>query len=604
MASGHEITSVMENRLSRRRLLILGSAALGSLAGSSLLAACGDDDDDDDGGTDAATATTGAGPAATPASTGATPPAAGATATSPSGGTASTPAAPAGDKPTGGTIVQSETNDADNLDPHRYYTTLANDVMIGVVEQVIQLNPDLELEPILLDSIEVTDDGLIYTMHVREGITFHNGDPLDAEAIKFSHERANNDLAAYPGQFYGATWEVVDPLTVNMIMPEANSGVMLILAFTGCGIVPPAAVAEMNDDMSQHPIGTGPFKFVEWIAGDRVRLEAFEDYKNPWPWLDNPGRPHVDELVIRVIPEEQTQIAELETGGLHIIPRMPSQQVANFEGNDDFYLIRNEQSTTTTYLAPVMVEQSDGTWDWIPPFTEQAVRQAVGWAINVDEIIDGVLGGLAIRNRSTQPTGNPGYSEKYQEMGFNYDPEKARELLEGVGWVEGSDGVREKDSEKLSIVFWTEAGATRERVGQLVQNYLQEVGFEVEFQAIESATMLAQMRSGDCHLIHDQYGWNDPDIVWWLGGDGSVPSGYYIEINPEFDEIAQGGWAATDLAERGEIYYEASKIMVEDGAMIPLWNPVFVDGVRAELKDFKQGAQGRRFYNDAYFEES
>ena len=165
---------------------------------------------------------------------------------------------------------------------------MSSRVIQEVTETVIQLNQDLELEPILLTSIEVSEDGLLYTMNVREGITFHNGDPLDAEAIAFSHDRANNDLAAYPGQFYGATWEVVDPLTVNMIMPEANSGVMLILAFRGCGIVPPAAVAEMNDDMSQHPIGTGPFVFKEWLA----RRPHHHHRQRELPELPRPGGQH------------------------------------------------------------------------------------------------------------------------------------------------------------------------------------------------------------------------------------------------------------------------------------------------------------------------
>ncbi|HUG15584.1 MAG TPA: ABC transporter substrate-binding protein [Thermomicrobiales bacterium] len=584
MTRSIEIPELSRSLASRRKFLRLSAAVVASLGALPLLAACGGEDDETPAGSEATS-----------------PPDVGPTATAPTDSPTQTPDEAGGEPRRGGTIVQAEVADADNLDPHRYYTTFSSNVINLVCERVIQLTPDLELEPILLDSIEVSEDALIYTMHVREGVKFHNGDTLDAEAIAFSHARADNELAAYPGQFYGATWEVVDPMTVNMIMPEPNSGVILILAFTGCGIVPPNAVAEMNDDMSQHPIGTGPFMFKEWVPGDHATLVAFDEYQNPRPWIENPGRPHVDEILIRVILEEQTQIAELETGGVHLI-LMPSQQVARFEGNDDAYLIRNEQSTTTAYLAPVTQEQADGTHDWIEPFNDQAVRQAVGWALNVDEIIEGVLGGLAVRNRSTLPTGNPGYSEKFQDMGFEYDPDRAKQLLDEAGWVASSGGVREKDGQRLSIVFWSQAGATFERIGQLVQNYLQQVGFEVVYQGIEQAIFVDRRLSGDCHLVYSTYNWNDPDIVWWLGGDTSLPSGHYVKINPEFDEIAQQGWLVTELDERGDFYYQASKIMVEDGAMIPLWNPVFVDGVRAELKDFKHGAQGRRFFNDAYLE--
>ena len=282
---------------------------------------------------------------------------------------------------------------------------------------------------------------------------------------------------------------------------------------------------------------------------------------------------------------------------------MPAQQVANFEGNDDYYLLRNEQSTTAVYLAPVIMEQDDGTFDWIAPFNDAAVRQAVGWAVNVQEIIDGVLAGLAIRNRSSEPTGNPGYSEKFQDMGFDYDPDQAMQLLETAGWVAGDGGVREKDGEKLSIVLWCEAGTTRERICQLVQNHLQQVGFEVEFQGIESASFVAERGSGACHLVYATYNWNDPDIVWWLGNDTSLVQGNYGQINPEYADTGALGWTVTDLAERGEFYYQAAKMMVDDGGIIPLWNPVDVTGVRSELKDMKLAAQGFRFHTDAYLEQ-
>ena len=158
-----------------------------------------------------------------------------------------TPASPRGSAATGaegqqgGTLIAGRDGGRRHArPPPLLHHHVALQVIQEVTETVIQLEPGTRIEPILLTSIEVSDDGLLYTMNVREGITFHNGDPLDAAAIAFSHERANNDLAAFPGQFYGATWEVIDPLTVQMIMPEANSGVMLILAFRGCGIVPPA----------------------------------------------------------------------------------------------------------------------------------------------------------------------------------------------------------------------------------------------------------------------------------------------------------------------------------------------------------------------------
>ena len=533
MVANHEPETSPTQRLSRRRLLVLGAGALGALAGSSLLAACGGSSNatvtprattaatTSSGGAGAATTSSGGASAATPTSAATTSSASPAT-----GGTAIVPIATStwaststGNTPKpGGTLITAATSDADNLDPHRSLTAFAGYVSEAVTDTVIALTTDLELEPILLESIEVSADLLTYTMHVRGGITFHDGKQLDAAAIAQSHERANNDQAAYPGQFYGATWQVIDPKTVNMLMPKPNSGVMLILAFDGCGIVSPKALEQLNDDMSQHPVGSGPFTFKEWVRGDHATLEAFDGYKNFHTFSTNPGRPYLDELVMRVIPEEQTEVAAFEAGEIHLLT-LPSQQVAKYEGNADYQLLKNEQSTTMAYLAPVIITKADGSFGWVPPLDDPKLRQAIGYALNADEIISGILAGLAIRDHSSEPTGNPGYSDQFQQMGYDYDPEHAKQLLDEAGWTAGSGDVREKDGQKLRVVLWCEAGATRERICQLIQNYLQQVGFEVKFEALEVATFLDRRLSGDAHLVHSTYNWNDPDIVWWLGND-------------------------------------------------------------------------------------
>ncbi len=502
----------------------------------------------------------------------------------------------------GGVLILGVSNDAENLDPHRRRTAYAGEVIQEMAQTVIELNPDLEYDPILLDSFEVSDDGLVYTMNVREDYYFQDGTQLDAEAIKISHERSVDDEATWPDQFYGATWEVIDDMTLEMRMPEANAGVIMIMAFNGTSILSPTSLEEAGTgDLSEGAVGSGPYRFVEWDVNQQVVMERWDEFVDHYSHSDNDGPPKADQLIFRVIPDEQTQIAAFETGEINILD-IPSQQVSNFEDDDNYELYYNEQGTIIAFLGPVIPE---GETEFVAPFDDFNVRKAVAHAVNVDEIIQGVLAGLAVRNRSTLPTGNPGYTDRFQEdMGYDFDPDEAIAALEESGWELGDDGVREKDGERLSILLRSVSETTLGRIAQLVQNQLQAVGFEVEYEGQERALFYEGIRSGDAELLLMDYNWGEPDIVWWLGNDTTLPAGVYGEMNAEFQEVATEGWIPTDPSERAELYYQASQIMTEDAAIVPLYTVVTVTGVRSEVNEFKLGGQGRKVYTDAWVEEA
>ncbi len=502
----------------------------------------------------------------------------------------------------GGVLILGVSNDAENLDPHRRRTAYAGEVIQEMAQTVIELNPDLEYDPILLDSFEVSDDGLVYTMNVREDYYFQDGTQLDAEAIKISHERSVDDEATWPDQFYGATWEVIDDMTLEMRMPEANAGVIMIMAFNGTSILSPTSLEEAGTgDLSEGAVGSGPYRFVEWDVNQQVVMERWDEFVDHYSHSDNDGPPKADQLIFRVIPDEQTQIAAFETGEINILD-IPSQQVSNFEDDDNYELYYNEQGTIIAFLGPVIPE---GETEFVAPFDDFNVRKAVAHAVNVDEIIQGVLAGLAVRNRSTLPTGNPGYTDRFQEdMGYDFDPDEAIAALEESGWELGDDGVREKDGERLSILLRSVSETTLGRIAQLVQNQLQAVGFEVEYEGQERALFYEGIRSGDAELLLMDYNWGEPDIVWWLGNDTTLPAGVYGEMNAEFQEVATEGWIPTDPAERAELYYQASQIMTEDAAIVPLYTVVTVTGVRSEVNEFKLGGQGRKVYTDAWVDEA
>ncbi len=585
--------SLLDLGLNRRRFLKATTAVAATAGLGTLLAACEDDSDDDDDAaaavdTDDATDDDVVADDATDDEEDAP------------ADDAADDDAPAADGE-GGVLIRAESNDAENLDPHRRRTAYAGYVIQEMCQTVVELNPDLEYDPILLESFEVSDDGLVYTMNVREDYYFQDGTQLDAEAIKISHERSVDEESTWPDQFYGATWEVIDDMTVEMTMPEPNAGVIMIMAFNGTSILSPASLEEAGTgDLSEGAVGSGPFKFVEWDINQQVVMERWDEFVDNYSHSDNDGPPKADQLIFRVIPDEQTQIAALETGEINILD-LPSQQVSNFEDDDNYELFRNEQGTIIAFLSPVIPEGGD---DFVAPFDELNVRRAVAQAVNVDEIIEGVLAGLAVRNRSTLPTGNPGYTDQFQEdMGYDFDPDEAMALLDEAGWEMGDDGVRERDGERLSILMRSVSETTLGRIAQLIQNQLQQIGFEIEYEGQERALFYEGIRSGEAELVLMDYNWGEADIVWWMGNDTTLPAGVYGEMNEEFQEVATEGWLPTDPAERAELYYQASQIMVEDVACIPLYTPVSVTAVRSEVRDFKLGGQGRMVYTDAYVEE-
>jgi peptide/nickel transport system substrate-binding protein len=591
-AAGNSIGVAFGAGLTRRRFLKVSTAIAATAGIASLLAACGDEDVDDEE-VDAAVETDD-----TEVEESDDDDAADEEDAEESDDSADTPAADG----EGGRLIRGSSNDAENLDPHRRRTAYAGDVIQEMAETVIELNPNLEYDPILLDSFEVSDDGLIYTMNVRDDYYFQDGTQLDAEAIKISHERSVDEESTWPDQFYGATWHIIDDMTLEMQMPEPNAGVLMIMAFNGTSILSPTSIEEAGTgDLSEGAVGSGPFKFVEWDVNQQVVMERWDEFVDHYSHSDNDGPPKADELIFRVIPDEQTQIAAFETGEINIL-NIPSQQVSNFEDDDNYELYRNEQGTTIAFLSAVVPE---GETEFVAPFDDFNVRRAVAQAVNVDEIIQGILAGLAVRNRSTMPTGNPGYTDQFQEdMGYDYDPDQAIELLEDSGWELGDDGVREKDGERLSILLRSVSETTLGRIAQLIQNQLNAVGFEIEYEGQERALFYEGIRSGEAELLLMDYNWGEADIVWWLGNDTTLPAGVYGDMNSEFQEVATEGWIPTDPAERAELYYRASQIMTEDVACIPLYTPVTVTGVRSEVRNFKLGGQGRAVYTDAHVEEN
>jgi len=313
-------------------------------------------------------------------------------------------------------VVVAQLRDADILDPA--LTGAAQEVLnilINIFDTLVTLDENLQIRPSLATEWQV--DGTRWVFKLREGVRFHNGDVLDAHAVKFTLERnmdptTNSPQATRLSAIRGVN--VLDDYTLEIITHEPYPALLNILA--GQFIVPPRAVQEMGRDFGLSPVGSGPFRFVQWDMGQQIVLEANDDY-----WY---GRPYIDRLIFRPLQETSTRIAAFLAGEVDVAATIPPDRMNEIRNSPRCSLRAN--FGTQLYLG---LPTLDG------PFAKREVRQAVNHAIDVDLIIDELLNGTAKRMNGPIFENAIGYDATLPA--YPYDPDRARELLHEAGYADG-----------------------------------------------------------------------------------------------------------------------------------------------------------------------
>ena len=523
----------------------------------------------------------------------------------------SAPSAPAAhplalqDAPRGGSLIIARSADAGTLDPQYSFNGLSLGPLYSVYDTLTAVNPETnQVEGVLAESWDISDDGLEYTLHLRQGITFHDGTPFNADAVTFAFDRILGPAKATASTSWvsavtGA--EVIDEYAVKLLLSEPFSPLLGNLASGYFGIPSPTAVQTMGDDLGTHPVGTGRWKFKEWITGESITFVPNEEYVNVRSIAENKGAPYLDELVFRNIPEAETQIAAFETGEVNMVTP-PEREVQRFQEDPAFEVLIPKTSTGTHYVEFSMIEPPAGEFgaQWKPPFDDIRLRQAVAYAINTDEILENVLFGLGTRNYGPMPTGLFAYKPEIEEFGYHFDPERAKALLAEAGWADADgDGVLEKGNAKLEVLFWGWSGQPYEKVVEVIQGQLQQVGFKVNLQLQEVGTFLARLPENISDLNFMGWGQTEPDMLRGMTNGTWGVGRYRTEA---CQKLVTDALKTTDPAERTELYFAAAKLMLADAALVPMYTPLTPVAVRAEVKGLKMGQQDTPVYEDIYIE--
>jgi peptide/nickel transport system substrate-binding protein len=447
------------------------------------------------------------------------------------------------------------------LDPAQVTDLNSTRVARRVVETLVRYaDESTEIVPYLAESWTISKDGLSYTFKLHKGITFHDGTPFNAQAVKFSFERQfnpenpGNKLGKYPfaTYFFGGikVIEVIDDLTIRIVLKEPRASFLAILAVPAAAIVSPTAALKLGQDFAVSPVGTGPFKFAVWDRGQRVVLE-----RNPNYWRFTVK---VDRVIYRPITEDQARLTELLTGALDLIVGTPPDLVAQLENHPKVSL-QKQVGAHVWYL---------GFNNSKKPFDDKRVRQALNYAVNKEAIVRDVLKGTGAISKGPVLPGT--WGDEGGLKPFPYDPERAKKLLAEAGLANG-----------FATTLWVpESGSGMQSpvaMSTIIQSNLKAVGVNVTLQTMEWGTFLAKLRTKeqDMFALSWMAGSEDPDLVMYplLHSSQWTPVGPNRAMykNTRFDEILSQARLTTDQAKRAELYREAQRLLHDD----PPW--IFID---------------------------
>lgn len=334
-----------------------------------------------------------------------------------------------------------------------------------------------EFVPWLAERWEILDDRT-WRFYLRKGIKFHNGEPFNAEAVKFSIDRILNDPKAlvYNQWTFIQEVKVVDEYTVDVITKDPEPAMLSKISGTGSGVVPPKYYKEVGPDVfARKPVGTGPFKFVEEVKDDRIVLEA-----NPEYWQ---GKPDIDKLIFRAIPEPTTRVSELLTGGIQLIENVPPQYFEQVKTNPNTKLETGLGVRTVMLIC--RIGDQEGNYNYT--LNNKALRAAIEHAINKNKLVE-LIGGMGVptRTRVTPPCLYWHEGLYGPKNGDIYDPQKAKELLEEAK----KNGYK---GEELEIVTSVGAWLMSKEVGEAIVSMLGEVGIKARLKALDVTTYREQI---------------------------------------------------------------------------------------------------------------
>jgi len=455
-------------------------------------------------------------------------------------------------------------------------------------DSLVELDQTLNVRPLLAESWDVSKDGLVYTFKLRQGVKWHDGAPFTARDVAFTFyavlnpkvttphrayfdalvgfpELTNKDAPKRPEDLTVKPIEVVDEHTVRFRLRYPSGSFLAVLTNPRAGIIPEHLLksADLNTtEFNRKPVGTGPFKFVEWRRGERLVMEANPQYYG--------GRPALDRLIFRIIPDSVVLLQELRAGGVDFIENPPLNEVARLRQTPGLKVLVAD-NTSYNYF---------GWRQDLEPFNDLRVRRALNHAIDVPAVVKEALQGYATIATGQFPPSSWAFDPSVKP--YTYDPNRAKALLAEAGFRPEADGVLAKNGKRFSFTIrHDQANQAVKDTAVIVQEYLKRVGVEAKLEPLDWPTFVKKLFASEFEGI--VVGWtnhHDPDpfayTIWhssqWKGRN------FAHYKNPRVDELLEQARHTAVVAERKKHYAEFSRLLMEDAPYVFLYFPqqVFV----------------------------
>lgn len=424
----------------------------------------------------------------------------------------------------------------------------------------------------LAESWSVSNDGLIWTIKLRKNVFWHDGKPLTSQDVKFTFDslmdkKVNARYRSNLGPIDST--QVVDEGTVKLVYKEPYAPLPSMFAHN-LYILPSHLLTgkDLNEptDFLKSPVGTGPYKFGESVPGSHFSLVAFDKYYE--------GRPNIDTLVYKIIPDINNRVAQMKTNELDMTV-IEASQLDALKDSSQVAITYSEQENVFYY----------GFNNKRPPLDDKRVRQALAYALDRKAVIDAVFAGKAmIANSVVSPSLKWAFTDKVTN--YAYDPEKAKQLLAEAGYKPGPDGILQKDGKPLKFSMMTVKGTpSAERMATIAQQYFKKVGVDAAIELTEFTNVWERGNKGDYDVSPEWLAMPpDPDLTNYIGTGGSVNRWGYS--NPQVDTLLKQGRVEFDIKKRTEIYYKIQQIVADDEPALFLAYPQQLRAISKAVKEF------------------
>lgn len=454
-------------------------------------------------------------------------------------------------------------------------------------DPLVALDEDEQFVPGLTEKLDISEDGLTYTLHLRDDVLFHDGTPFNAEAVKYYIDFQLEDPETRGHAYLKDNAQVKEVNVVDEFTVEIKLGLLdvfftLWLAGWDARPISPTAHKEAGANFPLAPVGTGPFKFVEYVQDSHLTLERFDDY-----WQ---GTPILEGIELRIIPESSVHSIELEAGTIDISHGVSIEEL---EYMREIGMVVESRVSPSVAFVSLNVAKF--------PTSELSVRRAIAHGVDRDLIIEQTLYGMAEKSRAGSPSVSPYYTE---ELPFiEYDVEEAARILDEDGWVMGSEGVREKEGQPLTLKMLSTDFETFSLYNSLLQEQLGQIGIQCEIQQLEWGAYLDKWRAeGDFNITYMSFGasffgdWLPPamrsDDYWASHHIVESKDPELLDASARLDAIIKDVRSTQDPEERQKKWVEGAKLIREHQLAVWLWHSEVFTVVQPYVKDYTYSYNG------------